>query len=164
MYKVNSKVMHALHGLGSIESIEEKDILGSVSTFAIVAFDKMQVMVNLQSRNSSIRMPIGSDEVDRIMDHLKECKPELPNNHNQRHKMILELIKAGDIQKTCLVVKGLTSLAQKRDLAARDAKALEQSMRLLSEELGNAIGSEPEALHETLTQACLVDAEELVTA
>lgn len=164
MYKVNNKVMHALHGLGTIESIEEKDILGSVSTFAVVAFDKMQVMVNLQSRNSSIRNPITSDEVDRIMDHLKNCQPELPNNHNQRHKMILELIKAGNIEKTCLVVKGLTLLSQKRDLAARDAKALEQSMRLLSEELGNAVGSEPEDLHDTLTQACLENEKELVNA
>lgn len=164
MYKVNSKVMHSLHGLGTIESIEEKEILGSTSTFAIVAFDKMQVMVNLKSRNSSIRMPIASDEVDRIMDHLKNCTPELPNNHNQRHKMILELIKSGETEKTCLVVKGLTLLSQKRDLAARDAKALEQSMRLLSEELGNAVGSDPEALLETLTATCLENEKELVTA
>ncbi|MFA5504666.1 MAG: hypothetical protein WC314_01350 [Vulcanimicrobiota bacterium] len=164
MYKVNSKVMHALHGLGSIESIEEKEILGSVSTFAVVAFEKMQVMVNLQSRNSSIRLPISAEEVEGVMDHLRDCQPELPNNHNQRHKMILELIKAGDVEKTCLVVKGLTLLSQKRDLAARDAKALEQSMRLLSEELGNAVGSEPEALHETLTQTCLENEKELVTA
>lgn len=164
MYKVNTKVMHALHGLGTIESIEEKDILGSVSTFAVVAFDKMQVMVNLNSRNSSIRNPITSDGVDHVMNHLRNCTPELPNNHNQRHKMILELIKAGNIEKTCLVVKGLTLLSQKRDLAARDAKALEQSMRLLSEELGNAVGSEPEHLHDTLTQTCLENEKELVSA
>lgn len=164
MYKVNEKVMHALHGLGTIESIEEKEILGSTSTFAVVAFDKMQVMVNLNSRNSSIRKPITADQVDAIMEHLKSCTPELPNNHNQRHKMILELIKSGDTEKTCLVVKGLTLLSQKRDLAARDAKALEQSTRLLSEELGNAVGSEPEALHETLTEACLENEKELVTA
>jgi CarD family transcriptional regulator, regulator of rRNA transcription len=164
MYKVNNKVMHALHGLGTIESIEEKEILGSISTFAVVAFDKMQVMVNLQSRNSSIRIPITSDGVEHVMDHLKNCTPELPSNHNQRHKMILELIKAGNIEKTCLVVKGLTLLSTKRDLAARDAKALEQSMRLLSEELGNAVGSEPEDLLDTLTQACLENEKELVNA
>ena len=164
MYKVNSKVMHALHGLGTIESIEEKEILGSVATFAVVAFDKMQVMVNLQSRNSSIRNPIVADQVEDIMEHLRECQPELPNNHNQRHKMILELIKAGNTEKTCLVVKGLTLLSQKRDLATRDSKALEQSMRLLSEELGNAVGSEPEDLLETLTETCLANEKELVTA
>lgn len=164
MYKVNSKVMHALHGLGTIESIEEKDILGSVSTFAVVAFDKMQVMVNLNSRNSSIRNPITQDGVDGVMDHLRTCTPELPNNHNQRHKMILELIKSGDVLKTCLVVKGLTLLSQKRDLAARDAKALEQGMRLLSEELGNAVGSAPEHLLDTLTQTCLENEKELVSA
>lgn len=164
MYKVNDKVMHSLHGLGTIETIEEKEILGSTSTFAVVAFDKMQVMVNLESRNSSIRKPICEDEVEGVMEHLKTCTPELPNNHNQRHKMILELIKAGNIMKTSLVVKGLTLLSQKRDLAARDAKALEQSLRLLSEELGNAVGSEPEALTDTLTQACLENEKELVTA
>jgi len=124
----------------------------------------MQVMVNLQSRNSSIRTPITSDQVDHVMNNLKTCTPELPSNHNQRHKMILELIKAGDIEKTSLVVKGLTILSTKCDLASRDAKALEQSLRLLSEELGNAVGSEPEALIETLTQACLENEKELVTA
>ncbi len=162
MYKVNSKVMHALHGLGMIESIEEKTILDCVSTFAVVAFDKMQVMVNLDSRNSSIRVPIGADEVDGVMEHLKSCTPELPNNHNQRHKTILELIKSGDIKKLCLVVKGLTELSQKRALASRDAKALEQSLRLMTEELGHVVGVEPESLIETLTQACLE--RELVTA
>ncbi len=162
MYKVNSKVMHALHGLGTIESIEEKTILDCVSTFAVVAFDKMQVMVNLDSRNSSIRMPIAAEEVEGVMEHLKACSPDLPSNHNQRHKTILELIKSGDIRKLCTVVKGLTELAQKRALASRDAKALEQSLRLMTEELGYAVGCDPESLTETLTQACLE--RELVTA
>lgn len=164
MYKVNSKVMHALHGLGTIETIEEKEILGNTSTFAVVSFDKMQVMVNLESRNSSIRKPIGEDQVEGVMEFLRTCTPDLPNNHNQRHKMILELIKAGNVEKTSLVVKGLTLLAQKRDLAARDAKALEQGLRLLSEELANAIGAEPEALTDKLTEACLVNEKELVEA
>ncbi len=162
MYKVNSKVMHALHGLGTIECIEQRTILDCVSTFAIVAFEKMQVMVNLDSRSSSIRQPISADEVEDVMNHLKVCTPELPNNHNQRHKTILELIKSGDIRKLCLVVKGLTELSEKRALASRDAKALEQSLRLMSEELGHAVGCEPEALLTTLTQACLE--KELVTA
>ena len=164
MYKVNSKVMHALHGLGTIESIEEKAILDTVATFAVVAFDKMQVMVNLASRNSSIRQPIGADEVDGVMEYLKECTPSLPNNHNQRHKSILELIKSGDIRKLCLVVKGLTQLSQKRALASRDAKALEQSMRLMTEELGHAVGADPESLQESITQASMLDEKELVTA
>ncbi len=155
MYKVNSKVMHALHGLGTIETIEEKEILGSTSTFAVVAFEKMQVMVNLASRNSSIRMPIPAEEVESVMQHLRDCTPGLPNNHNQRHKTILELIKSGDIMNLCLVVKGLTLLSQKRALASRDAKALEQSLRLMTEELGHAVGSDPESLIETLQQACL---------
>lgn len=162
MYKVNAKVMHALHGLGTIESIEQKTILDCVSTFAVVAFDKMQVMVNLDSRNSSIRLPIPADQVDDVMEHLRSCTPDLPSNHNQRHKIILELIKSGDIKKLCLVVKGLTELAQKRALASRDAKALEQSMRLMTEELGHIVGAQPESLVETLTQACLE--RELVTA
>lgn len=162
MYKVNSKVMHALHGLGTIESIEQKTILDCVSTFAVVAFDKMQVMVNLDSRTSSIRLPISSDEVDGVMEYLKSCPSDLPSNHNQRHKMILELIKSGSIQNLCLVVKGLTDLAQKRALASRDAKALEQGLRLMSEELGFVVGCEPEALTATITQACLE--RELVTA
>lgn len=162
MYKVNMKVMHALHGLGTIESIEEKTILDCVSTFAVVAFDKMQVMVNLSSRSSSIRMPIPADQVEVVMEHLKSCTPDLPSNHNQRHKTILELIKSGDIKKLCLVVKGLTELAQKRALASRDAKALEQSLRLMTEELGHIVGCEPETLIDTLTQACLE--RQLVTA
>lgn len=162
MYKINSKVMHALHGLGTIESIEQKTILDCVSTFAVVAFDKMQVMVNLDSRNSSIRMPISADGVEEVMDYLKSCTPELPSNHNQRHKTILELIKSGDIKKLCLVVKGLNQLADKRALASRDAKALEQGMRLMTEELGHAVGCEPESLMDTLVSACLE--KELVTA
>ncbi len=162
MYKVNSKVMHALHGLGTIESVEEKTILDCVSTFAVVAFEKMQVMVNLDSRNSSIRKPIPAEEVESVMEHLRSCTPELPNNHNQRHKTILELIKSGNVRNLCLVVKGLTLLSEKRTLASRDAKALEQSLRLMSEELGHAVGCEPEALTETLTQACLE--RELATA
>ena len=71
-------------------------------------------------------------------------------------------IKSGDIKKLCLVVKGLTELSQKRALASRDAKALEQSLRLMTEELGHVVGVEPESLIETLTQACLE--RELVTA
>lgn len=162
MYKVNMKVMHSLHGLGTIESIEEKTILDCVSTFAVVAFEKMQVMVNLGSRTSSIRLPIGADEVEAVMDYLRSCPSELPSNHNQRHKSILELIKSGDIKKLCLVVKGLVDLSQRRALASRDAKALEQSMRLITEELGYAVGCEPESLVDTITQACI--SRELVTA
>ena len=161
MYAAGSKVMHALHGLGTIETIEEKAILDTVCRFAVVAFEKMQVMVNLDGRSTSIRNPIPADEVEKVMDFLKSCQPELPSNHNQRHKAILELIKSGNIYKLCEVVKGLTQLSQKRNLASRDARALEQSLRLMSEELGHATGCEPTDLEQAITHTCTVGTPEL---
>ncbi len=165
MFVTGTKVMHALHGLGTIESIEEKTILNTVSRFATVGFEKMQVMVNLDGRSSSIRNPIDAEEVEKVMDYLKECEPSLPSNHNQRHKAILELIKSGNIYKLCEVVKGLVRLSEKRNLASRDAKALEQSLRLMSEEIGHVVGCEPEDLQQALTHTCAsAQKEEMVPA
>lgn len=168
MYTVGSKVMHALHGLGTIESIENKSILDQTCRFATVAFEKMQVMVNLDGRSTSIRNPIEAEEVEKVMAELRTCEPSLPSNHNQRHKAILELIKSGDIYKLCEVVKGLTQLSEKRTLASRDAKALEQSLRLMSEELSHAVGCEPADLQEAICHTCatpeVLKAKQLVTA
>ncbi|MCA9053653.1 MAG: hypothetical protein KDA75_07435, partial [Planctomycetaceae bacterium] len=113
---------------------------------------------------SSIRNPIEAEEVEKVMQHLKEVEPNLPSNHNQRHKAILELIKSGNIYKLCEVVKGLVRLSEKRSLASRDAKALEQSLRLMSEEIGHAVGCKPEDLQQALTHTCATPEGQMVPA
>jgi CarD family transcriptional regulator len=165
MFKVGSKVIHSLHGLGVVEAIEEKAILGAVTRFAGLSFDRLKIMANVDQRNSMVRALIGVDQVAGVMEHLKRCETELPTNYTKRYNLNLEKVKSGDIRQLCEVIKSLTKMSRTKKLGHKDQSMLERARKVLAQELSYVTDCDAENMEQVIEQTCHSSLEhELVSA
>ncbi len=160
MFRVGSKVIHSLHGLGVVESIEEKEILGNVTRFAVLAFERLQIMANVDQKNSMVR-PL----VPQVLEFLKGASCELPSNYTKRYNLNLEKMKSGDVFQTCEVVKSLSVLGRNKKLGHKDQSMLEKARKVLAQELSYVTDCDVENMESVVEQTCSLAAEgQLVSA
>ena len=154
MFRIGSKVIHSLHGLGVVEAIEEKVMLGNVTRFAILAFDRLQIMSNIDQKNNMIRSLIDVSLVPGVLEYLKDCDTELPSNYTKRYNVNLEKVKSGDIHQLCEVVKSLSKLGQSKKLGHKDQSMLERARKVLAQELGFVTDCDLEKMEQVVEQTC----------
>ena len=65
MFSVGDKVVYPMHGAGTIQNIEEKEVLGETRAYYIlrIPYGNLQVMVPVQGSDAAGLRPIVSDEV-----------------------------------------------------------------------------------------------------
>ena len=159
MFRVGANIIHALHGLGVVEAIEEKVILGNVTRFAVLKFDRLQILANVDQKNSMIHAPIDSKEVPAVLTFLANCDAEPPFNYTRRDNINLEKVKSGDLNQVCEVIKSLSKLGRGKKLTYKDQSMLERARNVLAQELGFATNTEVEEMEQLIDQACTKDAE-----
>ncbi|MGE0488107.1 MAG: CarD family transcriptional regulator [Vulcanimicrobiota bacterium] len=151
-----SKIFHSLHGLGTVESIEEKIVLGRPTRFTVSSFgdDGLKIMINLDRKDSMVRPVVETTEVPEIMEYLQRYDIELPTKAPTRYTFNLNKLKTGDVFQLCEVIKSLTALSTRRKLSPKDQTMLEKSRRHLAEELGYVYQSDPGEMEARIDQAC----------
>jgi CarD family transcriptional regulator len=110
MFEVGDKIVYPMHGAGVIESIEEREILGQKQNYYIVRMPigDMKVMIPIDNvEDIGIREIIGVQEVEKVIETLKEQNTIVTNNWNKRYRENMGKIKTGDIFEVAEVVKTL---------------------------------------------------------
>ena len=159
MMLVGSYIVHALHGLGIVESIEEKLILGRVTRFSVVAFDHLRILMNVEQSNSLVRPLIDVTEVEKVLEFLREANDEQPPNHNRRYMINLERMKSGDIRQLCGVVKSLSKLSQAKKLGHKDHSMLERAREVLAQELSHVTSTGMPEMQALIDENCQIGLE-----
>ncbi len=156
MYKIGQKVIHPLHGVGVVEVVEEKMILGKVSQFAVISFqnDRLKIMVNLSQNNSLIRNLVGKEEVPKVLKFLKKCKSDLPVKSSERYNINLKKIKSADVYQVAEVIKDLSDLSQHKKLSPKELSMLKQTKKLLSTEFSYITEMTPEEIENMIDESC----------
>src|ERR1017187_827548 len=135
---VGAKIVHSLHGVGHVESLEDKDILGKSSHFAVISFqeDRLKIMVNIDQRNSMLRALMTAEQVETVMENLKNhtCG-SIISKSTQRYNVNMQKIKSGDVNNLAEVVKELTGLLEEKRLTQKELTMLEQTRKILAAEL-----------------------------
>jgi CarD family transcriptional regulator len=166
MYTVGSKVIHPLHGMGTVEKVEEKTILGQMSKFACISFqnDRLKIMVNLEQRNSMIRPLVEASEIDRVMDHMRNCEGNLPTKSSERYNINLKKIKSCDIYQLAEVVRDLTGLSRQKKLSPKEQQMLKQSRKMLSIEFSYVTNRDEEEMEALVDATCRNEETEVLIA
>jgi CarD family transcriptional regulator len=164
MYSVGSKVVHALHGLGTVETIEEKDILGQIARFSVISFqnDRLKIMVNVDQRNNMIRPLTESSDIPKVLDYMKSVTCEMPSKSSERYAINLRKVKSADVYQLAEVVKDLMDLSREKKLSPKELAMLKQARGILSSEMGQVLSKSIEEMESSIDVACR--REELVTA
>lgn len=156
-FDVDSSVCHPLYGLGTVQKIEEKTLLGETISLAQIFFPRedMKMMVNVNKETELFRPLIAEDQVDAIFEHMKQHEGRFPARANQRQRMNLDKIKSNDIFQLSEVIKDLHVMSLKKKLSFREQEMLERARQVLIEELVVVTGRKSETLDELIARACL---------
>lgn len=161
-FKVNSTVVHALHGLGTVEGIQDRDILGQRLRFATVFFpdDCLRVMINIGQENDFIRPAMTRAEAEMVLEHLASYDSDAPNRSSWRQKHHLRKIKTGVAQELSEVVKGLSPLSAEKRLNKREESMYRRARAILASEMGYALSVAREEAERRIDRACGVEASQ----
>lgn len=151
-----SKIFHSLHGLGTVEAVEEKIVLGRPTRFSIGSFgdDGLKIMINMDRKDSMVRPVVEDEEVPNIMHYLQTYETDLPSKAPTRYSHNLSKLKNGDVYSLCEVVKSLTDLSNRRKLSPKDQTMLEKSRRHLAEELGYVRDVDAAEMEQMIDETC----------
>lgn len=161
------KIVHSLHGVGTVELIEEREILGKVTSFAIISFqeDRLKIMVNVDQRNNMLRPLMTAKQVESVMKHLKNhTSSTIISKSTQRYNMNLQRIKSGDVTNLAEVIKELSGLLEEKRLTQKEQSMLEQTRRILAAEVSQVTNRTEEETLAWIEESCGLIKRELVTA
>jgi CarD family transcriptional regulator len=137
-FQVGDKVIYPNHGLGVVQGIETKTILGTTCGFyhlRMVA-NETTVLVPVDNVDGvGLRRAIGDEEVERLFALLGDGKSDSQQNWNGRYKDNSDRLRTGSIYDVVEVLKSLTFLARSKNLSFREKRMLDRAKFLVVSEI-----------------------------
>ncbi len=156
-FQVGDKVIYPNHGLGVIQRIEEKTILGTTCGFYSlrIASNETTVLVPVTNADGvGLRPAIDDQEVTRLFRLLGDGKIDSQQNWKGRFKDNSERMRTGSIYDVAEVLKSLTCLSKSKSLSFREKRMLDRARFLVVSEVSEVI-QEPSATVETRVDKAL---------
>ncbi len=138
MFKVGDKIVYPMHGAGTIESIEEREILGEKQKYYIMKMPVGDIKVMVPTKNAEligVRDVIGGDVAESVLDVLSAMPTDMSSNWNKRYRDNQDKMKSGDICEVADVVRNLTFRQKDKGLATGEKKMLSNAKQILISEL-----------------------------
>jgi len=135
-FEVGDKVIYPNHGLGIVERIEDKTILGTTCGFyhlRIVANDTTVLVPVSNVDGVGLRRAITDEEVERLFGLLGDGKIDNHQNWKGRFKDNSDKMRSGSIYEVADVLKSLTFLAKSKSLSFREKRMLDRAKFLAIE-------------------------------
>ena len=146
MFQIGEVAVYPGHGVGRIESIEEKEFSGTKQSFYIIRIldTDMTIMIPIDgAQNAGLRCVIESNKVTKVYEILKEKNVTYDNSPwNRRYKEYMERIKSGSIYEVATVLKELYNLRHWKELSFGEKKMFEIARGLITKELSIALSKE----------------------
>ncbi len=138
MFNVGDRVVYPMHGAGTIEGVEEKEILGKTHRYYVLRLPigDMKVMIPVDNTEEiGLRDVINSAEVEQVMTVLRQECTAMSSNWNRRYRSNLEKIKSGDVFELADVVRNLSVREREKGLSTGERKMLDSAKEILISEL-----------------------------
>jgi CarD family transcriptional regulator len=137
MFNVGDKIVYPMHGAGTIDAIEEKDILGEKQAYYIIKMPgEVKVMVpTLKAEEIGVRNIINKENAGKVLEILEENETQMSNNWNKRYRDNMEKMKSGDIYEVADVVRNLAFKQKEKGLSTGEKKMLNNAKQILVSEL-----------------------------
>jgi CarD family transcriptional regulator len=141
-FQVGDKVIYPNHGLGIIERIEEKTILGTTCGFfhlRIVANETTVLVPVANVDGVGLRKAISDEEVVRLFSLLGDGKIDNHQNWKGRFKDNSDKMRTGSIYDMADVLKSLTFLSKSKSLSFREKRMLDRAKALIISEVSEVM-------------------------
>ena len=142
MFNVGQMAVYPAHGVGVIESIEQRKVGESEQAFYVMKIlnNNMVIMIpTATSQNVGLRQIITPKEVNEVFDILQEKDVVIgPQTWNRRYREYMEKIKTGSVYEVASVLRDLYLLQEDKDLSYGERKMMDTAKNLLVKELSIA--------------------------
>ena len=137
MFNVGDKIVYPMHGAGTIESIEEKDILGEKQSYYILKMPgEVKVMVpTAKAEDIGVRNVIDKETAGKVFHLLENDSTEMSMNWNKRYRDNMEKMKSGDVYEIADVVRNLSFKQKEKGLSTGEKKMLVNAKQILVSDL-----------------------------
>ena len=155
-FEIGDKVIYPNHGLGIVERIEDKTILGTTCGFyhLRIAANDTTVLVPLANVDGvGLRRAIDDGEVDRLFKLLGDGKIDAQQNWKGRFKDNSDKMRTGSIYDVADVLKSLTLLSKSKSLSFREKRMLDRARFLIITEVSEVVSEVATAVEGRLDQA-----------
>ena len=155
-FEVGDKVIYPNHGLGIVERIEEKTILGTTCGFyhlRIVANDTTVLVPLTNVDGVGLRRAISDEEVERLFGLLGDGKIDNHQNWKGRFKDNSDKMRSGSIYEVADVLKSLTFLAKSKSLSFREKRMLDRAKFLIVSEVSEVMRESAAAIEGRVDRA-----------
>lgn len=156
MFKVNDKIVYPMHGIGVIDSIERKIVLGKRDEYYIITIvnSGMKVMIPVKNADSiGIRGIIQKKEINKVLNLLKKTNQETEEDWKIRYQNNIDKVKSGSIIKVAEVLRDLYQRGREKDLSIMERKLYENAYQFVTYEIAFAKGVEIEESNNIVSDA-----------
>jgi len=139
MFQLGQLAVYPAHGVGIIESIQERVVSGNVQQFYIMRLLENDMIIMIpknNARNIGLRDIIDETSVPEVYEILS-LRPSRINTQtwNRRYRDYMDKIKTGSPFRVAEVLRDLTLLKTEKDLSFGERKMLDTAKNLLIKEL-----------------------------
>src|SRR3982751_6318456 len=155
-FQIGDKVIYPNHGLGVVQGIEIKTILGTTCGFyhlRMVA-NETTVLVPVDNVDGvGLRRAINDEEIERLFSLLGDGKIDNHQNWKGRFKDNSDRMRTGSIYDVVEVLKSLTFLARSKNLSFREKRMLDRAKFLVVSEISEVSHEVTAAIEEKVDRA-----------
>ena len=155
-FQVGDKVIYPNHGLGVVEKIETKTIMGTTCGFfqlRMVSNDTMVLVPVDNVDGVGLRRAVSDQEVERLFVKLGDGKIENHANWKGRFKDNSDKMRTGSIHDVVDVLKSLTFLAKSKNLSFREKRMLDRAKFLVVSEISEVVREVMPVIEEKVDRA-----------
>ncbi len=162
MFNIGDKIVYPMHGAGTIDAIEEKDILGEKQAYYIIKMPgEVKVMIPTEKAEQvGVRNIINKEEAVKVMSVLGENETEMDKNWNKRYRDNMDKMKSGDIYEVADVVRNLSFKQKEKGLSTGEKKMLSNAKQILVSELVLAEHASQEEVEQLIDNKINISFEE----
>ena len=139
MFQIGAMAVYPAHGVGVIESIQEREVAGFLQSFYIMRLLDTDMIIMIPTRNANnigLRTVIDRQAVNEIFEILRERPTSLnQQTWNRRYRDYMDKIKTGSLFRVAEVLRDLTLLKLEKELSFGERKMLDTAKNLLVKEL-----------------------------
>ena len=137
MFNVGDKVVYPMHGAGTIDSIDKKNILDEEVEYINISMPGgVKVMVpSNQASKQGLRNIISQNDVEKVFCVLETDETAMSDNWNKRYRVNMDKMKSGDIYEVADVVRNLSFKQKEKGLSTGEKKMLNNAKQILVSEL-----------------------------
>lgn len=138
MFQIGDQIVYPMHGAGTIEAIEDREIQGKIQQYYVIKMaSNMQVMIPVDKMiHSSVRSVTDKVELEKVLDVFHHEEPDHTLTWKQRFTSNMEKVKSGNMLEGAEVVRDLMIRNEEKKLNSSERQMLYNAKKILVSELG----------------------------